>query len=133
MRYLTFLMMLLALFQVRAADRDLAGRFTGEWKSNGSGGGGAFRMKLDVTPESAWKWEVTFIYAGAEIKTTPRDVKVKDSKLEGSYDFDLQGFALRSQVTGEWKGKAFEGRNVTTTTDGSTGVDEGTWKLTRAE
>ena len=132
MRYLTLLFLLL-LVHVRAADRDLAGRYAGEWKSNGSGGGGAFRMSLDLTPGGAWKWDVTFMYAGAEVKTTPRELKLNQSKLEGSYDFDLQGFSLRSHVTGEWNGKAFEGRYQTTTTDGSTGVDEGVWNVAPAK
>ena len=36
------------------ADRDLAGRYTGEWKSNSSGNGGALHMTLDAAPDGAW-------------------------------------------------------------------------------
>ena len=131
MRHLALFLLLLA--GVRAADRDLAGRYAGEWKSNGSGGGGAMHINLDVTPDGSWKWDVSFMYAGAEVKTTNGQVKVNQSKLEGSYDFELQGFALRSTVTGEWNGKAFEGRYLTTTTDGSTGVDDGVWNCAPAK
>src|SRR5258708_15362634 len=132
MRCLSFLFLLL-LVQVRPADRDLAGRYAGQWKSNGSGGGGAIRLTLDLPPDGAWKWDVSFEYAGADIKTTPHDLKVSQSKLEGSYDFELQGFSLRSRLTGEWNGKVFEGRYETTTTDGSTGVDDGVWNVARVK
>jgi len=132
MRYLSFLFLLL-LVPVDAADSDLAGRYAGEWKSNGSGGGGAFRFSLDLAAGGAWKWDVSFVYAGAEIKTVTHELKVNQSKLEGSYDFDLQGFALRSHITGEWNGKAFAGSYQTTTTDGSTGVDEGAWNAARVK
>ena len=132
MRYLTLLFLVL-LFSVHAADRDLVGRYAGEWKSSGSGGGGAIRINLDLTSEGVWKWDVTFTYAGAAIKTVSHELKVSQSKLDGSYDFELQGLTLRSHVTGEYDGKAFQGRYETTTTDGSTGVDEGTWTAARAK
>jgi len=130
MRYLVLVFVLL-LIPIRAADKDLAGKYAGEWKSSSAGGGGAFRINLQVTPEGAWKWEVTFTYAGQEVKTTPVQVKVEQSKLEGSYDFDLQGFTLRSRITGEWNGKAFEGKYQSGAADGSATVDEGVWNAAK--
>jgi hypothetical protein len=127
------LIFLLFLLPATAADRDLAGRYDGEWKSNGSGGGGAIHLVLDLSADGVWKWEANFMYAGALVKTVPHELKVNQSKLEGSYDFELQGVTLRSHLTGEYKGKAFEGQYQTTTTDGSTGVDEGTWNAARAK
>src|SRR5882724_6611871 len=130
MRYITILFVLLMI--ASGADRDLAGRYAGEWKSNSAGGGGAFRLSLDQSPDGAWKLDVVFTYAGAEVKTIVREVKVGQSKLDASYDFDLLGTTLRSKITGELKGTAFEGRYQTTTVDGAAVADEGTWTAARA-
>src|SRR6185436_11690583 len=105
-------------------------RYTGEWKSTSGDGGGSFRMNL-VAADGGWKWEVTFTYAGQEVKTTPGPVKLEQSKIEGSYDFDLQGFALRSKLTGQWNGKTFEGKYQSGAPDGSATVDEGTWSTAK--
>ena len=45
---------------------------------------------------------------------------------------DLQGFTLRSKITGVWNGKSFAGQYQTSTTDGSTAVDDGTWNAAKA-
>ena len=123
------LFLLLLLF---AADSDLAGRYAGEWKSNGAGGGGSFRMSLEAPSGGAWKCEFAFAFGGEDVKTTLRACKLEQSKLEATYDFDLQGNALRSKVTGTWNGKAFDGQYETTTSDGGTAVDDGTWTMTPA-
>jgi hypothetical protein len=131
MRYITILFVLLMI--ASAADRDLAGRYAGEWKSNSSGGNGSFRMSLDPAPGGAWKCEVTFTFAGEEVKTIVRQVKVDQSKLEAAYDFDLLGGTLRSRITGDWNGKAFEGRYQTTAVEGGAAVDDGVWSAARAK
>jgi hypothetical protein len=131
MRYLTILFLLLVT--ASAADKDLAGRYAGQWKSSNGSGNGDFRLNLETASDGAWKLDVVFIYAGGEVKTITREIKVDQSKLEASYDFDLAGNALRSKITGEIKGTAFEGKYQTTTTDGSTAVDEGTWSAARAK
>ena len=124
--------MLLLVLAGYGADRDLAGRYTGEWKSNFSGGGGAFRMMLEAAPDGTWKCEAGFSLEGAEVRTTMRQVKLLDSKLDVTYDFEVQGATLRTHMTGEWNGSAFKGRYETTVVDGA-GVDEGTWSATRAK
>lgn len=131
MRTITILFALLMIG--RGADRDLAGRYAGEWKSNSAGGNGAFRLSLAAVPDGAWKLDVVFTYAGEDVKTIVRQAKVEQSKLEASYDFDLMGNALRSRITGEWKGTAFEGRYQTTTVDGGATVDDGVWSAARAK
>jgi hypothetical protein len=124
---------LLAFFMMAsAADSVLAGRYAGEWKSGG-GGGGNFRISLEPGADGAWKCEITFTYAGADVKTAVRDVKVDQSKLEAAYDFDLMGATLRSRIIGELKGSVFEGRYKTTAPEGGDAVDEGTWSATRAK
>jgi hypothetical protein len=131
MRYLTILFLLLVI--ASGADKDLAGRYAGQWKSSNGSGNGDFRLNLEAGSDGAWKLDVVFTYAGQEVKTLPHAVKVEQSKLEASYDFDLAGNPLRSKITGEIKGTAFEGKYQTTTTDGSTPVDDGTWSAARAK
>lgn len=129
-----YIIILLGCFMIAsAADTDLAGRYAGEWKSSGSSGNGTFRIVLEPGPAGAWKCEVTFTFAGAEVKTIMREVKVEQSKLEAAYDFDLMGTALRSRINGEFKGNVFEGRYVTTPAEGGDAVDDGVWSATRAQ
>ncbi|HTP34287.1 MAG TPA: hypothetical protein VMJ75_19045, partial [Candidatus Acidoferrales bacterium] len=71
-------------------------------------------------------------FGGEDVKTSVRTCKVEHSKIDASYDFDLQGNALISKITGQWNGKTFEGQYETTTADGGTGVDDGTWTMTPA-
>ena len=49
------------------------------------------------------------------------------------YDFDLQGNALESAVTGQLTGKTMEGTYKTTTVADGSPVDEGTWKVSAQE
>src|SRR5690349_11884527 len=86
-----------AIFAAFAADRDLAGRYAGEWKSGASGNGGAIRLTLEAAG-GGWKSEVTFALDGADVKTTMREVKVQDGKIELAYDFEVQGVTARSRI-----------------------------------
>jgi len=129
MRYVMIILAL--LLSASAADSDLAGRYAGDWKSNGGGGNGTIRLSLEPASGGAWKCEVSFALAGADVKTTMREVKVDQSKLEAAYDFDLMGNVLRSRIKGELKGNALEGSYQTTTVDGGTAVDDGLWKASR--
>ena len=124
-------MMLLVLAGF-CADRDLAGRYTGEWKSGSSGNGGALRMTLEAVPDGTWKCEAGFTLDGAEIKTATHEIKLQDSKLDLSYDFEVQGARLRSRMTGAWDGSVFKGRYETSIIDGDA-VDAGTWSAGRAK
>jgi hypothetical protein len=125
MRRFTIWLLLLVLAGY-CADRDLAGRYAGEWKSDSSGNGGAIRMTLDTAPDGTWKCEASFTLDGGEVKTTTHQIKLQDAKLDLSYDFEVQGANLRSRITGEWNGSVFKGRYETTVIDGA-GVDAGTW------
>ena len=131
MRRFTIWLLLLVLAGY-CADRDLAGRYTGEWKSDSSGYSGAIRMTLDAAPDGTWKCEASFSIDGVDIKTTTHQIKLQDSKLDVSYDFEGQGARLRSHMTGEWSGSVFKGRYETTVIDGA-GVDAGTWSASRAK
>lgn len=118
------LLILIPLSCLPGADADLAGRYAGAWKSNGSGGGGALHIKLEPSSEG-WKCEVNFNFAGADVKTTMRTCKVDQSKLDAAYDFELEGNAVQSKITGQWNGKTFEGSYESVA--GSQSVDDGTW------
>ena len=119
-----------SLFVLMAAD--VAGRFAGEWKSNGGGGNGAFRMSLEPGSGGACKAEVTFDFSGSDVKTSVRECKMDGTKVDVTYDFDLMGNQLRSHVTGELKGDSIKGAYQTTSSDGAP-VDEGTWSASRAK
>ena len=119
--------LLLLVWIAQAADRDLAGRYAGEWKSNNSGVSGTLRMSLEPSTGGTWKCEVTFTLGGEEVRTTMRSAKIEQSKLDVSYDFTFQDTTLRSRITGTWNGKAFDGQYQTTAVDGGAAVDDGTW------
>lgn len=112
-----------------AANRDLAGKYSGEWKSASSGRGGAIRFTLDSATTGAWKCDLTFDLDGYNVKTVMREVKVQDPKVDFTYDFDAEGTTLRSHVVGEWAGTEFKGKYETSTADGAS-VDGGTWTAT---
>ena len=130
MRRMTFMTVLLALVAV-CADRDLAGRYTGEWKS-GAGNSGAYHMTLTPRQDGEWTCEAGFGYEGTEVKTKTHQMLLKDSKIDVSYDFELQGAPLRTRMTGEWNGNAFTGKYDTTVIGGDP-VDSGTWTAARAK
>jgi hypothetical protein len=116
-----------------AADRDLAGKFAGEWRSAGGGNGGDIRFTLEPSADAVWKCELSFGLMGESVKTTMRSAKLKDSKVDLTYDFDVAGTVLRSHVTGEWKDDAFRGEYQTTSVGDGAAVDSGTWSATRAK
>jgi OOP family OmpA-OmpF porin len=59
--------------------------------------------------------------------------KLKDGKLDVTYDFNVQGATLRSHLMGDASAGAFKGRYETTLSDGSAGVDSGTWSAARGK
>src|SRR5215510_7908688 len=125
------ILLLLALFTLLGAADDFAGAYAGEWKSNSSGNGGTIHFKLNSSPSGGWTCDLTFGLEGSDVKTTMREVRVQDRKVELTYDFELQGAALRSKVKGEWKSSAFAGTFETSLVDGSAAVDSGTWNAAR--
>jgi hypothetical protein len=106
----------------------VAGHYSGQWKGSSSG---TFTLKLEPGAAGAWKCNVTFTIAGDDVKTTMRQCQADQSKIEAAYDFDAQGFTLRSRITGQWTAKGVDGTYRTSTVDGSAEVDQGTWSATR--
>jgi len=132
MRLLRCVCLLLVVFAVFGAG-DFAGTYTGDWKSDGSGNGGAIRFTLTPAAGGPWKSDLTFGLDGADVKTIMREVKVEDDKIELVYDFDVQGTTLRSHIKGQWSGTTFKGSYQTTTPNGSTAVDSGSWNAARGK
>jgi hypothetical protein len=129
MRILKFALVCVVVLMTATA-ADVAGRYAGEWKSNGGGGNGAFRMSLDPGSGGACKLEVTFAFSGSDVKTSVRECKLSGSKVDATYDFDLMGNQLRSHILGELNGDAIQGTYQTTSTDGGQ-VDDGVWNASR--
>src|SRR5437016_11792519 len=132
MRYF-MVSLLLLVWTAQAADRDLAGRYAGDWKSNNSGVSGSIHMSLEPSAGGTWKCEVSFTLEGAEVTTIMRTAKIEQSKLDVSYDFTFQGTVLRSRITGTWNGKAFDGQYQTTAVESGDPVDDGTWSAARGK
>ena len=106
----------------------VAGHYSGQWVGGSSG---TFRLSLEGGAGSGWKCEVTFTLSGEQVKTTMRQCNVDQSKIDAAYDFDAQGFTLRSHINGQWNSKGVDGTYRTTTTDGASEVDQGTWSAAR--
>ena len=106
----------------------VAGHYSGQYHGGSSG---TFIIKLEPASGGAWKCDVTFTVSGEPVKTTMRQCQADLSKIEAAYDFDVQGFSLRSHITGQWNAKGVEGNYKTTTTDGSADVDQGVWSASR--
>jgi hypothetical protein len=120
---------LFALVMVQAADTDFAGTFTGEWKSNGEGGG-AYNMILQQTG-GAWNADVSFNVAGEDIKAAVKEVKVTGTKLDITYTFATQGVELAGKASGELNGARLSGTYQSLVSDGGMVIDEGTWTAAR--
>ena len=117
------------LIAASAAAPGLAGKYVGEWKSNGSGNGGAIRFTLDGPHAEIWKAELSFVLDGADVPTVMRETKVGETKIELTYTFETQGATLQSHITGDWDGVAFKGKYDTTV--GGAPIDSGTWTAVR--
>jgi hypothetical protein len=120
---------LLASFWLFAAG--LAGTYKGTY-SGSAGASGDFVISLTQSG-SEWKSEVTSTLGGADVKTKITSITVDGSKVKIVYEFDLQGTALESTVTGELNGATLAGDYHTKVVADGSAVDEGTWKTTASQ
>ena len=121
---------LVASFLLLAAG--LAGTYKGTY-SGSAGASGDFVVSLTQAENGEWKSEVTFTLGGADVMTKVTSVKVDGSKVTIVYQFDLQGTALESTVTGELSGGALAGDYHTKVVADGSAVDEGTWKAASSQ
>jgi hypothetical protein len=121
------LILFLGSFCIFAAG--LAGTYKGTY-SGSSGASGEFVVSLTQVENGEWKSEVTFTLGGQDVKTKITSLKVDGSKITIVYEFDLQGTALESTITGELNAGALGGDYHTKVVADGSAVDEGTWKAT---
>jgi len=106
-----------------------AGTYKGTY-SGSAGASGDFVVSLTQASDGEWKSEVTFTLGGADVKTKITSLTVDGAKVKIVYEFDLQGTALESTVTGELSGSTLAGDYHTKVVADGSAVDEGTWKAT---
>jgi hypothetical protein len=121
---------LLGSFCIYAAG--LAGTYKGTY-SGSAGASGEFVVSLTQADGGGWKSEVTFTLAGQDVKTKITSLSVDGSKVKIVYEFDLQGTALESTVTGELNDATLTGDYHTKVVADGSAVDEGTWKATAVQ
>src|SRR5258708_30827530 len=92
---------LLVIFVLFAAG--LAGTYKGSY-SGSSGASGDIQVALKQADGGDWTAEVTFTLGGDDVKTKMKSVNVDGPKVKIVYEFDLQGTALESTITGELNG-----------------------------
>jgi len=110
----------------------LAGTYKGTY-SGSAGASGDFVVSLTQADSGDWKSEVTFTLGGADVKTKITSLSVDGSKVKIVYEFDLQGTALESTVSGELTGATLSGDYHTKVVADGSAVDEGTWKATAGQ
>jgi hypothetical protein len=120
------LLLLSLVVCAQSKDAAYAGSWTGTW--TGGGGGGGLKLKLTQT-DGKWSGEASFEIQGTDVPCVVKTLKIDGDSIAFSYEFDLQGTKLISNLTGKKKDKTLEGEYKTTTADGSQGVDNGSWKL----
>src|SRR5438477_6626336 len=123
------------LFLVAAAAL-FADGVSGTYKGSYSGSAGAsgdFVVSFNKADNGDWKSEVTFTLGGETVKTKITSLQVDGAKVKIVYQFDLQGTALESTVTGELNGATLEGAYHTKVVTDASAVDDGTWKATQGQ
>ena len=101
--------------------------FTGKWASSQNGSGGTLRMKL--TPEP----EVSFTIGGEDVKTKVSSSKITGENFDIEYDFEVQGYRLRSHAKGTIKGDKMQATYDTKSLDDGSVVDAGSFDGTAAK
>lgn len=115
---------LASLLVVFAADV----HYAGTWSSDGSAAAG--KIDLQLKPEAS----VSFTVDSREtVRCKVVSVKADASNIEVQYDFELQGYKLRSTLNGTITGNTVEGKYTTKSVEDGSSVDSGTFKATAAK
>ena len=99
--------------------------FNGQW--SGTSASGDFRIRL----LSADAREISFTFAGTEVKTKITSFKLDGSSIEAAYEFLLGENRLESRIVGKLDANTGEGTYKTKALANGTAIDEGTWKVAR--
>src|SRR6476619_43034 len=113
-----YVLLLLSCSLLMAADET----YTGKWASSQSGSVGTLRMKLTPQPD------VSFTLNGEEVKTKVSSSKVTGENFDLEYEFQAEGYKLRSHVKGTIKDDKVKATYETTLLDDGSIVDSGTFE-----
>ena len=98
----------------------LAGQYVGKWKG-ADDASGELRITLKRDDAGAWIAESSFT-------TKMKSIEVDGAKVRIVFDWEVQGAAGQSKVTGELTGDTLQG---TYATSGAIGESSGTWQVKR--
>ncbi len=119
----------LALFTIAILSfltAQVPGAYTGTWSSAANGGGGKLMLTFDAEALSS----ASFSLQGQDVKTKPISIKKDGDSVEFVFEYTLDGNVLRSKMQGTASPLGVKGKYKSTTADGTTPVDEGTWEVT---
>jgi hypothetical protein len=114
---------LLLLCGVLGAQDNIAGTYKGKW--TGMSAGGDFTLRLEKAGDD-WKAAVQFSFADNPIPTQVKAIRVTGTQLETTYEFELGGNKLQSQLQAEVRNGQLTGKYRTKAVMDGTPVDEGT-------
>ncbi|MEJ7608435.1 MAG: hypothetical protein WKF37_19735 [Bryobacteraceae bacterium] len=116
-------MRILAALIAFAALLAAADVYSGKWESKLNGNGGEIRIQLKPEPS------VSFTFNGTEVKTKVASVSQHGSDFAIAYDYDVEGYTLRSSLKGTVKDSVIEGTYSAAPADGGSAVDQGTFRV----
>jgi hypothetical protein len=101
------------------------GQYAGTWASASSGSGGKLAISLTESNLAS----ASFTLQGQETKAKPISFRKTDTDIEFVFEYSLEGTTLISKMQGSVAAKTIKGKYKSTTPDGATPVDEGTWEV----
>ena len=102
------------------------GQYAGTWASSSSGSAG----KIALAFTGADLTSASFTMQGQDIKAKPISFRKMETECEFVFEYSIDGNVLRSKMLGTVTAKSIKGKYNSTTPDGTTPVDEGTWEAT---
>jgi hypothetical protein len=113
--------------EVPAAPNQIAGKYTGTWKSDADSGNLTLKLIQDA---AIWTAEASFTFQGADIPATVNSVKVDGSTVEVVLGWTIDGTPGVSRLSGKLSDDKLHGSYQSETPDG---VTTGTWSVTRTQ
>ena len=110
-----------------AAKSSLVGQYVGKWKG-ADDASGELRITLKRDDAGAWIAESSFTLEGSSVTSKMKSIEVDGAKVRIVFDWEVQGTAGQSKVTGELTGDTLQG---TYATSGAIGESSGTWQVKR--
>jgi hypothetical protein len=108
-----------------ATPLQIAGKYTGIWKSDAESGNLSLNLKQDG---AAWSAEASFTFQGAEVAATVTSVKVDGSNVEIVLGWNIDETPGVSRLTGKLADDKLNGTYQSETPEN---VTTGTWNVTR--